>query len=277
MDAATGLTREEAKARHNLGYVEFLDGDLPTALAQMALALTIAPDLPRGIPLLDRARVLAEAGLVREADQALAEAADLFRQERLAQDLGETELERARCALIAGEAEAARRLAMRARDRFRRRGNDRWRRSAELVLLQGDLAAGRPGSRLAGPALRLRQEFERDGVRLPAQIAALIAAEAHLSAGQPQAARAALADVWGAPVAATRSPPACTASTSGRDSMPTRAVQQQRRGARGTRSTSWPATRRASAASTSRPRQRCTAAGSPTSIWLSRCGRAGRK
>jgi tetratricopeptide (TPR) repeat protein len=195
MDASTGLTREEAKARHNLGYVEFLDGDLPNALAQMALALTIAADLPRGIPLLDRARVLAEAGLVREADQALAEAAELFRQDRLAQDLGEAELERARCALIGGDAEAARRLAMRARDRFRRRGNDRWRRSAELVLLQGDLAAGRPGRRLTGPALRLRAEFERDGVRLPAQAAALIAAEAHLSADQPDAARAALADV----------------------------------------------------------------------------------
>ncbi len=187
------LARDEAKARHNLGYLEFLDGDLPSALAQMALALTIATDLPRGIPLLDRARVLAEAGLVREADQALAEAAELFRRDRLVQDLGETELERARCALIAGDAEAARRLAMRARDRFRRRGSDRWRRSAELVLLQGDLAAGRPGRRLAGPALRLREEFERDGVRLPAQTAALIAAEAHLSAGEPDAARAALA------------------------------------------------------------------------------------
>jgi tetratricopeptide (TPR) repeat protein len=187
------LPLDEAKARHNLGYVEFLDGDLPTALGQMALALTVAADLPRGIPLLDRARVLAEAGLVREADQALAEAAELFGNERLAQDLGETELERARCALIGGDAEGARRFAMRARDRFRRRGNDRWRRSAELVLLQGDLAAGRPGGRLAGPALRLREEFERDGVRLPAQTAALIAAEAHLSAGQPAAARAALA------------------------------------------------------------------------------------
>jgi tetratricopeptide (TPR) repeat protein len=187
-----GFDLEALKGTHNLAYVHFLAGDLPAALRGMDDALALMPALGSGIPLLDRARVLAEAGLVSEADKTLAEATTVFRRDRLGQDLGETELERARCALLAGDAEGARRLAMRARDRFRRRGNDRWRRSAELVLLQGDLAAGRPGRRLSGPALRLRHEFERDGVRLPAQTAALIAAEAHLAAGQPDAARAAV-------------------------------------------------------------------------------------
>jgi tetratricopeptide (TPR) repeat protein len=180
---AAGVYLEEAKARHNLGYVEFLAGNLPVALAEIEAATRIAPDLPRGIPLLDRARVLAEAGMVLEADEALAEAGRLFLRDRLAQDLGEVELERARCALIAGNTSAARRFAGRARTRFRRRGNDRWRRSAELVLLQGDLAAGRPGSRLVPPALRLKAEFEKDGLRLPARTAALIAAEAFLTTG----------------------------------------------------------------------------------------------
>ncbi|HEY2296256.1 MAG TPA: CHAT domain-containing protein [Jatrophihabitans sp.] len=199
ISAAVVVAREadmavaEFKALHNLGYLEFLRGDLPAALRDMDAALDVGVDMPVGIPLLDHARVLAEAGLTHAADDSLARAADIFRRDRLAQDLGETELERARCALIADEPEAARRFAMRARDRFRRRGNDRWRRSAELVLLQGDLAAGRPGTRLVGPAARLRAEFERDGVRLPAQTAALIAAEAHLSAGQVQSAADALA------------------------------------------------------------------------------------
>lgn len=196
--AAVGVARRagmdvaEFKALHNLGYLEFLRGDLPAALRDMAAAFEVGGDLPRGIPLLDHARVLAEAGLARSAEESLARAADIFRRDRLAQDLGETELERARCALIAGDVAAARRYAMRARDRFRRRGNDRWRRSAELVLLQGDLAAGRPGTRLTGPALRLREEFQRDGIRLPAQTAALIAAEAYLSAGQLEPAVAVL-------------------------------------------------------------------------------------
>jgi tetratricopeptide (TPR) repeat protein len=172
------------KALHNLAYLEFLAGDLPLALRGMSEVLQLGDDLPRGIPLLDRARVLAEAGLVQEADSALAEAATIFRRDRLSQDLGEVELERARCALIIGDVAGARRLAGRARDRFRRRGNDRWRRAAELVLLQGDLAANRPGKRLVGPATRLKDELETDGLRLPARTAALIAAEAHLSAGQ---------------------------------------------------------------------------------------------
>ncbi|MGH8862786.1 MAG: hypothetical protein ACRDVG_16395, partial [Jatrophihabitantaceae bacterium] len=139
---------EVFKALHNLGYAEFLAGRLPNAIRAMDEAGALEVDVSKGIWLLDRARVLAEAGMTLQADSSLAEAAAIFRRDRLAQDLGETELERARCALVAGEIDTARRLAMRARDRFRRRGNDRWRRSAELLLLQGDLAAGRPGARL---------------------------------------------------------------------------------------------------------------------------------
>jgi hypothetical protein len=190
-DMADGLF----KALHNLGYAEFLAGNLPDALRLMDEAGAVDTRVSRGVWLLDRSRVLAEAGLVHAAEQSLAQAGEIFRRDRLTQDLGETELERARCALITGDVASARRLAARARDRFRRRGNDRWRRSAELVLLQGDLAAGRPGGRLTGPALRLREEFRRDGVRLPAQTAALIAAEAHLAAGQVDAARSTLADL----------------------------------------------------------------------------------
>lgn len=181
------------KSLHNLGYLEFLAGDLPRALRLMADAGEIDTDVSRGVWLLDRARVLAEAGLTSEADRSLAAAAAILRHDRIGQDLAETELERARCALIIGDIPTARRFAMNARDRFRRRGNDRWRRQAELVLLAGDLAAGRPGSRLIAPAERLRDEFTREGARLPARSAALLAAEAYLAAGRPDAARDTLA------------------------------------------------------------------------------------
>lgn len=190
-----GLRREEAKARHNLGYLEFLAGDLPSALRQMAEARTISPDLPDGVGLLDRARVLAEAGLLREADSLLALAAETFARDRMTQDLGEVELQRAAGALAAGDIAAARRFAAAARTRFRKRGADRWRRSAELVLLQGDLAALRPGRRLTGPAARLQQEFAAAGLPQLARTAALIRAQAHLLADEPAAARAALTDV----------------------------------------------------------------------------------
>ena len=189
---AAGQQLLELKATHNLGYVEYLSGNLPVALRLMDQAYEMDPSVAPGIAKLGKAEVLVSAGLLREADATLAEAGAIFRRDRLTQDLAETELERARCALLEGDAPTARRFAMLARDRFRRRGNDRWRRHAELVLLQADLEDGRPGARLSGPALRLREEFERDGVRLPARTAALIAAEAHLAAGQIDAAQAAL-------------------------------------------------------------------------------------
>ena len=190
---AAGLLLEQFKILHNLAYVEFLLGELSTALHLMNEATRIDLGQEWGIVLLDRARILSEAGLVRDADDALARAAAIFRRHRVTQDLAETYLERARCALVLGEVRAARRFAGAARDRFRRRGADRWRRSAELVLLQADLADGRPGSRLEPHGRRLAAEFEAEGLRLQARAAHLLAIEAGLSAGRIEAAAESLA------------------------------------------------------------------------------------
>jgi hypothetical protein len=188
----------QAMAEHNVGYLEFLAGNIVQGLDAMQAAARPDAGIPMGVSLLDRARLLVEAGLIREADDVLAQAAAIFRRDRMAQDLAETELARAECALLAGELAEARRLAARARGRFRRRGNNRWRRAAELVLLQGDLAAGRPPSRLVAPALRLRAELAEDGLRLPARTAGLIAGEAYLASGEVAAA-AAVVDELGTP------------------------------------------------------------------------------
>ena len=179
-----GLAVELVKARHNLGCVEFFAGNLAIALEIMDEASKVDADVSRAVLELDRAKVLIESGLHREADAALLEAHRLFREQRLWNDVGEVELARAECALLEGEIAAARRLAGRARDRFRRRGNDSWRRHAELVLLQADMAAGRPGLRLAPPARRLVIEFQENGLQTKARTAQLIAAEALLLAGR---------------------------------------------------------------------------------------------
>jgi tetratricopeptide (TPR) repeat protein len=176
------------KVAHNLGYAEFLAGNMPTALALMEEADAGAVQVSRGVALLDRARVLVESGLVREADDTLARAARIFAAERVAQDLAETELERARCALAIGDVAAARRLALRAGDRFRRRGNDAWRRSAELVRLQAELAGRTPAGRLLESAGRMLAETRAAGLRLPARIAALLMCEVYLAAGQVESA-----------------------------------------------------------------------------------------
>lgn len=184
--ALDGLADGQFKALHNLGYVEFLAGNLPGALARMSEAAEIRTDVSRGIWALDRGRILLEAGLLSEADDAFAQAAHIFAADRLAQDLGEAELARAECALVAGDAAAARRFAARARTRFRRRGNVRWQQVAETVLLQGDLADGRPGLRLAPVAQRLAGALHDDPAR--ARVAELVAAEALLAGNRLDAA-----------------------------------------------------------------------------------------
>jgi tetratricopeptide (TPR) repeat protein len=182
--ATAGLRDPQFRALHNLGYVEFLGGNLPAALAAMDAANEIDVPISRGIWALDRSRILLEAGLVREADEALAAAWRIFAADRTAQDLGEVEVARAECALLLGDAAAARRFAGRARDRFRRRGNLSWMRYAELVLLQGDMAAGRPRSRLAPIAFRLEGQLVERAQPGRARTAALVGVDALLDAGR---------------------------------------------------------------------------------------------
>ena len=194
---ADNLADGRFKALHNLGYVQFLAGNLPSALASMDSAAELDVDVSRGIWALDRARILLESGLTREADDTLAQAGQIFARDRLAQDLGEVEVARAECALLAGDIPAARRFAARARDRFRRRGNIRSQRTAELVLLQGDLAAGRPGSRLAPVAERLEGQLRADGLPVRARTAALVGVESLLAIGHVAQAAAVVARMGG--------------------------------------------------------------------------------
>ena len=177
-------------ARHNLGYVKFLAGDLPGSLRAMSDAADLGGQAGPAVAWLDRARVLIAAGLIDAAQLTLTEAAQRFRQGRMWAYLAEAELNRAECALLLGDFERARRLAGSARNRFRRRGNDPWRRRAELVLLAGDLGDGRPPARLVGPASRLAEEFETDRLSGYAKTAWLIACEASLANGQLSAAYA---------------------------------------------------------------------------------------
>ncbi|MGI3783509.1 MAG: CHAT domain-containing protein, partial [Janthinobacterium lividum] len=182
-----------AMARHNLGYAEFLGGNLPAALRHMDEALRTGDQTSLATSLLDRARVLTEAGLTDAADASLREAAEHFRRGRAWASLAETELSGAQLALLTGRFDLVRRLAGSARTRFRRRGNQPWRRRAELLLLAGDLGDGRPPGLLVAPALRLAGEFDVDGLTPYATTARLIGCEALLAAGRLTEAEAVLA------------------------------------------------------------------------------------
>jgi tetratricopeptide (TPR) repeat protein len=180
-----GLALELYKAKHNLGYAEFLTGNLPRALELLADAARSAPER-FGASELDRARVLVESGLVHEAAETLIDAEGLLRRQRQWQDVGEVELARAECALLLGEPRVARRLAGRARDRFRRRGSSGWLARAQLLLLQADLADGRPGQRLAGPALAVAAQLASAGRTPEAATAYRVAAQALLRSGHAE-------------------------------------------------------------------------------------------
>ena len=66
-----GGREQEFMARHNEGYAAYLLGDIPRSLADMAGAEDIESDVFKGPARLDRARVMLEAGLVKEAVEAL--------------------------------------------------------------------------------------------------------------------------------------------------------------------------------------------------------------
>ena len=218
------------------------------------------------VVLLDRARVLFEAGLHREADETLHEAGELFRADRLFKDRGRGRAGARRMCLDRRRIAAARRLAGSARTRFRRRANDRWRRDAELVLLQADLAAGRPGPGSAPVALRLAEEFRADGLTTRARTAQLVAAEAFLQAGRPDQARESPAMAGPIrpddPISARLHTRLVRASWAAAGTVPVPAARS------GPACPNWPGTRPGSAAWTCRPQARSTAGTGRTGLAL---------
>ncbi|MGO2741792.1 MAG: hypothetical protein ACTIAP_12415, partial [Cellulosimicrobium funkei] len=125
-----------SKARHNLGYAEYLRGDLPVALRAMDEAAAQAPDRHAAVGLIDRAQVLLDAGLLTEADEALSEAREHLSRYRMLRDLAEVELVRSRVVLGLRRYAEARRLARSASRRFDRLGNRPWVLRARVAELQ---------------------------------------------------------------------------------------------------------------------------------------------
>lgn len=107
-----GIDWLAAKARHNLGYVAYMTGDLPTALHHYAETERSYRTATTGLlPALhlDRARALLAAGLAGDAARQLEEAVPRLRRQRAGQDLAEAEVVLAGAALLDGNVLPARR------------------------------------------------------------------------------------------------------------------------------------------------------------------------
>lgn len=176
------------KAQHNLGCLEFLRGDLPTALRLMGAADEMDVDVSRATAKLDFARVLLEAGLLDRAATLLDEASAIARERELWQEVGEILLDQARHAIISADHRTARTKAAAARRTFAGRASTGWRVQAEMLRLDAEAALGRHSARVARAAAVLAQSPMPSPAL--AHRAAVLAAESALNTGDVAAAAA---------------------------------------------------------------------------------------
>lgn len=190
--AAAAVPSWQGGLRHNLGYLQFLRGDLCGALDSMAEASGLLPPSAQGVPALDRSRVLLAAGLVTEAAEAADAALATFTSNNAVHDIAASLLVLADIALLTADPVAGARLARRSAAISRRRANPANALMAELVTTRARAMvthqrARRPQRRHAladaGRASELAQRFEAAGLAEQATAARLIAAEAAIDAG----------------------------------------------------------------------------------------------
>jgi len=172
-----GLPELEFAARHNLGYMHYLTGNLPRSLELMPTVEQAASDHYKGVVGIDRSRVLLSAGLVADADRTLLEAAAALERTELVALLAEAELTRADVALLAGNYTLAQKISRTAVARLLRGNNRRAIALGELVILRADAEAGLRGDKLVRTADRLTTILSQLGLRDQAKLARLIAIE----------------------------------------------------------------------------------------------------
>ncbi|HVK24916.1 MAG TPA: CHAT domain-containing protein, partial [Actinokineospora sp.] len=155
-----------ATCLHNKGFVAAQAGDFARALklyAEAGIDETHRPEV-----LIDKANALLGVGSVSEAGHALARAAKLLGAAGRGPDFAEATLSHAKCALRAGDNDAAARSAASAAEMFESQGRPGWSARARAI---GAQAAGTPSPRLAAACERAGWHTE--------------AAELHLLAGRP--------------------------------------------------------------------------------------------
>lgn len=107
---AHALDLQQVKALHNLAWLDYLEGDLPRALTRLREARELADEVDEVRVGLDLAEVLAEAGLIDDAESTLLIALVSIGR-RSSVDRADILLDLARCELVRGDLTAARRHA----------------------------------------------------------------------------------------------------------------------------------------------------------------------
>jgi tetratricopeptide (TPR) repeat protein len=184
-----GIEVGAALIRMNLGCLDVVSGDLPSALRAFATArgeyLRVAPGRMPGLAI-ERARALIAAGLFREADRDLAEAMRQARDQHGSHHYAIALQVRAEAALLGGRPAAAMAWAREARALFLARRNSRLAALNHLMALRAE-SASVPGGDLPARARRLAARLRAMALPEDARVAALVAARA-LVARAPSAA-----------------------------------------------------------------------------------------
>jgi tetratricopeptide (TPR) repeat protein len=201
---AAGYQQVEFMALHNLGWVQYLAGDLPSALDLMARASRRVPESAQGVPALDRARVLTAAGMFSEAKEAVDRALATFALQRAQTELVDALLASGELALLRGDQITAKRQARRAESISRRHGHASADLLAQLLGLRADAVAFDPvrSSRITPPtkatlraavshAGQLANQLNDAGLIEDARTARLVLADARLLLGDLAGAQAA--------------------------------------------------------------------------------------
>lgn len=198
-----GYETGASMARYNLGYIRFLSGDLPAALAEMDRAVADLPPSYVGMPSLDRARVLQSAGLISDSREAIQLAIAEFTANRATADLADSLLVGAEIDILLLDSGAAASKARRAAKIYLQRDNDNSGLIARLVEIRAlslrSRSVRRPRSvnRIARDAAELAPRLAAAGLPEDASAASLLAAEALLDGGDERGAELAIGSLSG--------------------------------------------------------------------------------
>jgi tetratricopeptide (TPR) repeat protein len=207
MHATNGLEFEYAVARHNIGWVAFIRGDLPGALTYLDEAASRYDALGENFTDLDidRCSVLLAAGLAaeaaEEADRALGR---IPPKGGIAYKKAQMLFAAATAALAAGHLADAREHARQARRLFRTQGRPHLEARADLVLAEARYAVGEHSMALFRYAERIAVDLEasRAGEAMQAHLLAgrIALSRGSVTAADPHLERAAGSRRRGAPL-----------------------------------------------------------------------------
>jgi len=180
----------------NASFSAFRSGDLPRALSTLdQAAVQLADTRYESVLLLDRAEVLATAGLAEEARQSASTAVDLLWQQGFAVDLAEAKLALARAAALARDPDATRAAAAEAYQLFHDQGRACWAVAARAYEVRARFDGGERTEGLLRDSERSYRDMLAAGWRADAANVGLVGARVAADLGRRRVADRLLGEV----------------------------------------------------------------------------------